>query len=82
MMPIDFIYPSMSLAHLAHIDDLKMVVGSDLVLDIFLSLGEDAHTAWDDIGEPTYIYESPYGGKTLYRREAGDYENVRKKISE
>tara|TARA_Y100001963_G_scaffold77357_1_gene107180 strand:+ start:204 stop:509 length:306 start_codon:yes stop_codon:yes gene_type:complete len=33
------------------------------------------HTAWDDIGEPTYIYESPDGGKTLYRREAGDYDN-------
>ena len=36
---------------------------------------EATHTSWDDIGEPTYIYESPDGGKTLYRREAGDYDN-------
>jgi hypothetical protein len=28
------------------------------------------------------IFESPDGGKTIYEREAGDYENVRKKISE
>ena len=36
---------------------------------------EATHTSWDDIGEPTYIYESPDGGKTIYRREAGDYDN-------
>ena len=28
------------------------------------------------------IFESPDGGKTIYEREAGDYENMRKKISE
>ena len=28
------------------------------------------------------IYESPDGGKTIYEREAGDYDNMRKKISE
>jgi len=33
------------------------------------------HKTWDDTEEPTYIYESPDGGKTLYRREAGDYDN-------
>jgi len=28
------------------------------------------------------IFESPDGGKTIYQREAGDYDNMRKKISE
>ena len=33
-------------------------------------------------GTQLKIFESPDGGKTIYEREAGDYENVRKKISE
>ena len=28
--------------------------------------------------ETTYIYESPDGGDTVYRRRAGDYENREK----
>ena len=26
-------------------------------------------------GEPKYIYESPDGGKTVYQRKLGDYDN-------
>ena len=33
-------------------------------------------------GTQLKIFESPEGGITIYEREAGDYENVRKKISE
>ena len=33
-------------------------------------------------GTQLKIFESPDGGKTIYEREAGDYENMRKKISE
>ena len=31
-----------------------------------------------DENNKTYIYESPDGGKTLYRREFGDYDNKKK----
>ena len=33
-------------------------------------------------GTQLKIFESPDGGKTIYEREAGDYDNMRKKISE
>lgn len=29
-----------------------------------------------------YIYESPDGGKTIYRREFGDYENKELVVNE
>ena len=29
-----------------------------------------------------YIYESPDGGKTLYRRELGDYDTPRVQVDE
>ena len=32
----------------AHINDMKTVVGSDLILDIYISPGGEPHTAWDD----------------------------------
>ena len=32
----------------AHIDDMKTVVGSDFILDIYISPGEEPHTAWND----------------------------------
>ena len=35
----------------------------------------------DDVSQLN-IFESPDGGKTIYQREAGDYDNMRKKISE
>ena len=31
-----------------HINDMKTVVGSDLILDIYISPGGEPHTAWDD----------------------------------
>ena len=33
-------------------------------------------------GTQLKIFESPDGGKTIYEREAGDYDNMRKKISD
>ena len=34
------------------------------------------HTTWDSIPKSDkYIYESPDGGKTMYRRKFGDYDN-------
>ena len=60
------------------LEDLILKVPSKYLTDVKFN-GElpphANHTTWDDIGEPTYIYESPDGGKTLYRREAGDYDN-------
>jgi len=32
----------------AHIDDMKTVVSSDLILDIYISPGGEPHIAWDD----------------------------------
>ena len=32
----------------AHIGDMKTVIGNDLILDIYISPGEEPHTAWDD----------------------------------
>tara|TARA_R100000664_G_C2754512_1_gene142152 strand:- start:458 stop:634 length:177 start_codon:yes stop_codon:yes gene_type:complete len=32
------------------------------------------------MADTKYIYESPDGGKTIYRRESGDYDN-REKIT-
>ena len=33
-----------------------------------------------EIYETKYIYESPDGGKTLYRREFGDYDSPREEV--
>ena len=35
----------------------------------------------DDVSQ-LKIFESPDGGKTIYQREAGDYDSMRKKISD
>ena len=32
----------------------------------------------DESNKATYIYESPDGGETVYRRRVGDYENREK----
>ena len=45
MKPIETIELIMSQAH---IGDMKTVVGSDLILDIYISPGGEPHTAWDD----------------------------------
>ena len=34
----------------------------------------------DDTGEPKYVYESPDKGKTVYRREFGDYDTPRVQV--
>ena len=53
--------------------------------DEYLNMGGDPNQLElfdkDDVSQ-LKIFESPDGGKTIYEREAGDYENVRKKISE
>ena len=38
-------------------------------------LGEKVREINNDMMEQEYIYESPDGGKTLYRRKLGDYDN-------
>ena len=45
MIPIQTIELIMSQAH---IDDMKTIVGSDLILDIYISPGGEPHIAWDD----------------------------------
>ena len=45
MKPIETIELIMSQAH---IDDMKTIVGSDLILDIYISPGGEPHIAWDD----------------------------------
>ena len=48
MKPIEPIELIMSQAH---IDDMKAVVGNDLILDIYISPGGEPHTAWDDMAQ-------------------------------
>ena len=45
-------------------------------------LGEKVRQLGNDMEEfdDVYIYESPDGGKTLYRRKAGDYDTPREQI--
>ena len=38
------------------------------------------HKSWDEIKDKTYIYESPDKGKTVYRREFGDYDTPREQV--
>ena len=53
--------------------------------DEYLDMGGDPNQLElfdkDDVSQLN-IFESPDGGKTIYQREAGDYDNMRKKISE
>ena len=36
----------------------------------------------EDYGEPKYIYESPDGGKTVYKRKFGEYDNKFKEMED
>ena len=38
------------------------------------------HKSWDEIKDKTYVYESPDKGKTVYRREFGDYDTPRVQV--
>ena len=40
-----------------------------------MELGKKMRSFFLDEDSDVYIYESPDGGETIYRRRAGDYEN-------
>ena len=48
MKPIEPIEPIELIKSQARIGDMKTVIGNDLILDIYISPGEEPHTAWDD----------------------------------
>ena len=66
-------------------ENLKLRVALCNLRDEFLDMGGDPNQLElfdkDDVSQLN-IFESPDGGKTIYQREAGDYDNMRKKISE
>ena len=66
-------------------ENLKLRVALCNLRDEYLDMGGDPNQLElfdkDDVSQ-LKIFESPDGGKTIYEREAGDYENIRKKISE
>ena len=52
--------------------------------DEYLNMGGDVNQLeLFDKDNPSQlkIFESPDGGKTIYEREAGDYESIRKKVN-
>ena len=66
-------------------ENLKLRVALCNLRDEYLDMGGDPNQLdlfdKDDVSQLN-IFESPDGGKTIYQREAGDYDNMRKKISE
>ena len=66
-------------------ENTKLRIALCNLRDEYLDMGGDPNQLElfdkDDVSQ-LKIFESPDGGKTIYEREAGDYENVRKKISE
>ena len=66
-------------------ENTKLRIALCNLRDEYLNMGGDPNQLElfdkDDVSQ-LKIFESPDGGKTIYEREAGDYENVRKKISE
>ena len=66
-------------------ENLKLRVALCNLRDEYLNMGGDPNQLElfdkDDVSQLN-IFESPDGGKTIYQREAGDYDNMRKKISE
>ena len=66
-------------------ENTKLRIALCNLRDEYLNMGGDPNQLeLFDKDNPSQlkIFESPDGGKTIYEREAGDYENVRKKISE
>ena len=66
-------------------ENLKLRMALCNLRDEYLNMGGDTNQLElfdkDDVSQLN-IFESPDGGKTIYQREAGDYDNMRKKISE
>ena len=66
-------------------ENLKLRVALCNLRDEYLNMGGDSNQLElfdkNDVSQ-LKIFESPDGGKTIYEREAGDYDNMRKKISE
>ena len=66
-------------------ENLKLRVALCNLRDEYLDMGGDPNQLElfdkNDVSQ-LKIFESPDGGKTIYEREAGDYDNMRKKISE
>ena len=62
-------------------ENTKLRIALCNLRDEFLDMGGDPNQLElfdkDDVSQ-LKIYESPDGGKTIYEREAGDYENKRK----
>ena len=66
-------------------ENTKLRIALCNLRDEYLNMGGDPNQLeLFDTDDPSQlkIFESPDGGKTIYEREAGDYENIRKKISE
>ena len=66
-------------------ENLKLRVALCNLRDEYLDMGGDPNQLElfdkDDVSQ-LKIFESPDGGKTIYEREAGDYDNIREKISD
>ena len=66
-------------------ENTKLRIALCNLRDEYLNMGGDPNQLElfdkDDVSQ-LKIFESPDGGKTVYQREAGDYENIRKKISD
>ena len=66
-------------------ENTKLRIALCNLRDEYLNMGGDPNQLElfdkNDVSQ-LKIFESPDGGKTIYQREAGDYDNMRKKISE
>ena len=65
-------------------ENLKLRVALCNLRDEYLNMGGDSNQLeLFDKDDPSQlkIFESPDGGKTIYEREAGDYESIRKKVN-
>ena len=65
-------------------ENTKLRIALCNLRDNYLDMGGDPNQLeLFDTDNPTQlkIFESPDGGKTIYEREAGDYENIRTKIN-
>ena len=63
-------------------ENTKLRIALCNLRDNYLDIGGDPNQLElfdkDDVNQLN-IFESPDGGKTIYEREAGDYESIRKK---
>ena len=66
-------------------ENTKLRIALCNLRDEYLNMGGDPNQLeLFDTDNPSQlkIFESPDGGKTIYEREAGDYDNIREKISD